>query len=287
MKPEKACRMTHFFQYSDCTFPEIEALPPDTPLVIPLGGGYNLDRLRQALGAPDRIGLLPPIPYGWAGSGLAVPEDRLRSLLLNLVASLRDDGFTQAFVLTPQETALDLGLAAIHLVHPSQYAAAQLLPPDAERGRVIVIPVGHTEQHAYHLPMSTDSLIIEAIGLGVQSAAPERAFTLPLMPYGVSTHRQSFAGTLNCGGRAFEDFWVAVVDVLAGRGFDRIFFINGHGGNHSFLTNVVKYSGERHRRIFTATSFLYLSTEEGIRLLQSLRESPPGGMGHACELETS
>ncbi len=156
---------------------------------------------------------------------------------------------------------------------------------------MIVLPVGHTEQHAYHLPMCTDTLCIQAIAAGMSAgmsaAAPDQVFCLPVFPYGVSMHRQAFAGTLNCGGRAFEDFWVAVCDALVARGFDRLYLINGHGGNHSFLVNAVKYAGERHRRAFIATSWLYLSGEKGIAALQSLRQSPIGGLGHACELETS
>ena len=111
--------------------------------------------------------------------------------------------------------------------------------------------------------------------------------TLPVMPYGVSTHRQAFAGTLNCGGRAFEDFWLAVIDTLAQRGFDRFYLMSGHGGNSSFLVNVVKYAGERYPRIFCATAWLYLSGSEGVAALEKYRRSPLGGMGHACELETS
>ncbi len=154
----------------------------------------------------------------------------------------------------------------------------------------MIIPIGHTEQHGFHLPLSTDTLIIEAVGSGTAEASQggaAPAVCLPVMPYGVSTHRASFAGTLNCGGRAFEDFWLAIIDQLANRGFERMYLLSGHGGNSSFLVNVVKYAGERHRRIFCATAFLYLSGPQGIEALEKYRRSPIGGMGHACELETS
>ena len=93
--------------------------------------------------------------------------------------------------------------------------------------------------------------------------------------------------TLNAGGRAFEDFWVAVIDILVARGFDRFYLMSGHGGNTSFLVNVVKYAGERHRRIFCATAFLHTSGRIGAEALEKYRTSQIGGMGHAGELETS
>ena len=280
--------MTHFLRYEELTWPEVDALPRDLPLVLPLGEGYDLDRLASALGSPEQAGLLPAIPYGWEGSGLNVPANILGVVVGNLLNSLRDDGFSRLFALTPQGIDLDLGSSQISLFHPSQaLPAGPLLPGDDTRDRVIILPIGHIEQHAFHLPMSTDTLIIEAIAKGVATGAPGEAFALPVMPYGVSTHRQAFAGTLNCGGRAFEDFFLGVVDTLAGRGFDRLYLINGHGGNHSFLVNVVKYAGERHRRIFCATAWLYLSGPDGVQALETLRSSPIGGMGHACELETS
>jgi creatinine amidohydrolase len=78
-----------------------------------------------------------------------------------------------------------------------------------------------------------------------------------------------------------------VIDALVARGFNRFYLISGHGGNSSFMINAIKYAGERHRRIFCATAWLYLSGPEGVATLEKHRQSAIGGMGHACELETS
>ena len=278
--------MTEFLAYDTLTWPEVAALPRCMPLIIPLGVGYDRGRLAAALGDPERIGWLPPIPFGWRGSGLAAPEPLLGQLLANLLDSLRDDGFSRVYALTPP--GIDLGLGAARLVLPhASTDSAEFLPPDANRGRVVILPIGHTEQHGHHLPLSTDTLIIEAIGRGTAAAIPDQAVCLPAFPYGVSTHRASFAGTLNAGGRAFEDFWLSMIDGLVARGFDRFYLLSGHGGNCSFLVNVVKYAGERHRRIFCAPAWLHTAGDIPAPVVQQWRHSGRGGMGHAGELETS
>jgi creatinine amidohydrolase len=280
--------MTEFFPYENLTWPEVADLPRDVPLVLPLGSSFDSEKLAAQLGNPNRLGILPSFPFGWRGSGLAVPEPLLAAYVRNLLDSLRDDGFTRVYALTPQ--GIDLGLGDSQLrTHVNTYTSTQVhtLPPDSERGKVIVIPIGHTEQHGFHLPLSVDTIIIESIAQGTVNKVPEQAYTLPVMPYGVSTHRSSFAATLNAGGRAFEDFWLGVIDVLVARGFDRFYFMSGHGGNMSFLVNIVKYAGERHRRIFCATAFLHTAGKIGSVALDKYRTSPIGGMGHACELETS
>ena len=282
--------MTEFFRFDELTWPEVTALPRDIPLLLPLGEGYPRGGIVGALGNPPAIGMLPPIPFGWPGSGLSLPGDLLSRYLAGLLDSLRDDGFQRVYAVTPPGLELSLRSERISIprnLTPVDPGLPELLPPDHERGKVVILPIGHTEQHGHHLPLSTDTLIIDAIADGIVSAAPDRATRLPPMPYGVSTHRQAFAGTLNAGGRAFEDFWLGIVEALAGRGFDRFYLISGHGGNCSFLVNVVKYAGERHRRIFCATAWLYLSGPQGIAALQERRHSKTGGMGHAGELETA
>lgn len=279
--------MADIFRFDNLTWPEVANLPRDLPLVLPLGAGYPQPDIEQQLAFPPRIALLPPFPFGWPGSGLEVPLPVLGAYLENLLDSLREDGFTRVHALAPQGFDLSLGDSQLSISPRLTPGAPRLTPPNSAREKVILLPIGHTEQHALHLPLSVDTLIIEAIANGAVNAAPDIGYTLPVMPYGVSTHRDSFAGTLNAGGRAFEDFWLAVVDALVARGFDRFYLMSGHGGNSSFLVNVVKYAGDKHKRIFCATAWLHTSGSTGVAALEKHRQSHIGGMGHACELETS
>lgn len=283
----------NIFNYDDLTWDAVAELPRDVPLVLPLGSGYNLNLLASQLADSPRIGLLPPFPFGWRGSGLELPEAVFFPYITNLLDNLRDDGFSRVYCLAPQgidPQGLFLGqysASILRQTHTTMYQPSTFLPPNSELEKVILIPIGHTEQHGYHLPLSVDTLIIDSISKGTSALLPTRSWSMPVMPYGVSTHRSSFAATLNAGGRAFEDFWVAVIDLLVSRGFKKFYLMSGHGGNSSFLVNVVKYAGERHRRIFCATAWLHTSGRIGAQALDDYRTSKIGGMGHAGELETS
>jgi creatinine amidohydrolase len=270
------------FPFDKLTYPEVAALPRDVPLVLPLGDGFDLSALPALLGSDD-VGLLPAIPFGWQGSGLAVHPQVFQDIAANLAANLLEDGFTTACFLSTQVEPVP-GFPTLHL--PS-IQDIPLLPASGDTSKVVLLPIGHTEQHGYHAPLCTDTVLIEAVAQGTAQVAPTDAVCLPVFPYGVSTHRRSFPGTFNVGGREFEEFWLAVLDVLVARGFTRFYLLSGHGGNSSFLVNVVKYAGEKYPRIFCATSYLYLSGPKGATALETRRQSPLGGMGHACELETS
>lgn len=285
--------MTSYFLYDEMTWDAVAALPRDTPLVLPLGANYHLNLLACQLSHPPEIGLLPPFPFGWRGSGLEIPEQIFFQYISNLLDSLRDDGFSRVYCVAPSgidpqaSFLLNRSSFFLRLPHPTQLQNNPFIPSDTERDKVILFPIGHTEQHGFHLPLSTDNIIIDAIAQGTANKVPTRSFAMPLMPFGVSTHRASFAATMNAGGRAFEDFWLAVIDVLVQRGFNRFYLMSGHGGNCSFLMNIIKYAGERHRRIFCATAWLHTSGRIGSEVIPKYRTSKIGGMGHAGELETS
>ncbi len=264
--------------YVDFTWPELKDMPRSIPVILPLGTGLEM----EAAGL-DEVIVLDPIPYGWPESGLGVPVETFKVFANGILSSLHEDGWQQVFVIAAQADTLPE--FSIPTLRVARNGSPTLHLPHGER--VFLVPVGHTEQHACHLPLDTDTRIIEAIATGTHAGLPDATALLPVLPYGVSAHRSSYFGTLNAGGRAYEDFLIALVGSLVAAGHDRFFFLNGHGGNHSYLVNIVKACGERYLDAFTATAFLYLSTAEGIRTLEQYRTSGIGGMGHACELETS
>ena len=152
--------MTDFFNFDNLTWPEVAGLPRDLPLILPLGTGYAESVLAESLSHPPRIGMLPAFPFGWRGSGLEVPEPVLGKYIGNLLDSLRDDGFSRVYALMPRDIDLGFGPSQLRATHPLTPDTLHLtLPPDSERGKVILLPIGHTEQHAYHLPLSVDTKI--------------------------------------------------------------------------------------------------------------------------------
>lgn len=277
--------MPHIIRYEELTWPEVAALPREIPLVLPLGEGYDSDSIAEAVDT-NIICLLPALPYGWKGSLLTVSEAMLRRVVAGIFSGPQEEGFSRLYVVHDGDEHLELpGIQQIRHQPRANSTVMQLFAASAQR--VILIPCGHTEQHGYHLPMNTDTVIIGAIAEGVVKAIPDEAEMLPTLPYGVSMHRKAFAGTFNMGGRVFEDFLIEVVGVLFEQGADRFYLMSGHGGNSSFLHNAVKYVGEKYRGIFAATTWLHTSGHLGAPALTEYRDSAIGGMGHACELETA
>lgn len=275
-------------QYADLTWPQVAELPRYLPLLIPLGRDeYDYTAIARQLLA-EQVVVLPPIPFGFPRADgdpsgqLAVRPGRLHRLMLGVSRELKAQGFRRVIFLNGHG---DLGVKLNGLAvldYPYQRRVGLGFPPDLPN-RVVVVSTGHTEQHGYHLPLGTDSLIVEAIARGMSARSLADVFCLPAWPYGVSTHTREFPGTLNLGGRVFEDFFLEIVERLVGLGAEMIYFSNGHGGNHSFLVNVVKYAGERHPGTFVATEWLHTTGPA----LARYRQSGPGGMGHGGELETS
>ncbi|WP_433602871.1 mycofactocin biosynthesis peptidyl-dipeptidase MftE [Nocardia sp. CA-135953] len=111
--------------------------------------------------------------------------------------------------------------------------AARLTWPEsgarAATGAMLAVPVGATEQHGPHLPLSTDTDIAVALCVRLAELRSD-VLIAPAIPYGASGEHAGFAGTLSIGRAALE---LLIVELCrsATDTFDRIVLVNGHGGN--------------------------------------------------------
>jgi creatinine amidohydrolase len=113
---------------------------------------------------------------------------------------------------------------------------ADLTSPEAGRAgaeTVLAVPVGATEQHGPHLPLSTDTDIAIALALAL-GAQRGNVVVAPAVAYGSSGEHAGFPGTLSIGREATELLLVELGRSASAR-FARILLISGHGGNHGPL----------------------------------------------------
>jgi mycofactocin precursor peptide peptidase len=113
-------------------------------------------------------------------------------------------------------------------------ALSDLTWPEAARlaaaGAVLAVPVGSTEQHGPHLPLSTDTDV--AIALAARLAARRAdVIVAPAVGYGSSGEHAGFAGTISIGQEALE-LMLVELGRSAAETFAHILLISAHGGNN-------------------------------------------------------
>lgn len=140
---------------------------------------------------------------------------------------------------------------------------------------VAVLPVGSTEQHGPHAPLSTDALVAEAVADEADDATELSCITLPTVPVGVSEEHRGFDGTLYVSPDTFRAY---VAETLRSAPTDRAVVVNGHGGNIDALHEVCARLTRDEDAPF-ATHWTWWEAAE--------TDSVETGMGHAGAVETS
>lgn len=102
-----------------------------------------------------------------------------------------------------------------------------------ENSSTVIMPIGSTEQHGPNGLIGTDALSAEAIALAVGEATA--TMVAPTIPVGMAQHHMAFKGSMTLRPSTMIQVIGDYVNSLAHHGFDRFYFINGHGGNSATI----------------------------------------------------
>lgn len=101
----------------------------------------------------------------------------------------------------------------------------------ASRGALALLPVGSTEAHGPHLPLSVDVVIAEAVCRRAAQLLSDKGTTAVLFPpvsYGLTDFAAAFSGTVSVSADVTTRYLAEVMAGIAGHGFVRVGVVNHH-----------------------------------------------------------
>lgn len=150
--------------------------------------------------------------------------------------------------------------------------------------RIALLPVAAVEQHGPHLPLGTDSYILEAVlaRLAKLPLVKAEVLVLPLQSIGDSIEHNDFPGTLSQDAEALIANWMSISEAVAKSGIHKLAIVNSHGGQPQIVDIVAqRLRAEFHMLVGRINTFL-LGVPEGVFSSDELAYGYHGG-----EVETS
>lgn len=145
----------------------------------------------------------------------------------------------------------------------------------------VYIPIGATEAHSAHLPLSTDNNILEKYVELISEKT--HGLVLPLIPYGQTWSLQYAPGSIHIDEDILVDFLFSIVKSLENQNVKMAIFVTTHFGNSSALKRLARKAYE----IFKI-KILYFSYP-GLSEIKAIFDhlALDGNYLHAEEIETS
>ena len=125
---------------------------------------------------------------------------------------------------------------------------------------IAVLPLGATEQHGPHLPLSVDANLAHSM---VQAATPHLppdlpVLFLPVQRVGYSPEHAAFAGTLSLKADTVMRLWTDIAESVLASGVRKLVLFNTHGGNTGLMDVVARDWRNRLGMLVYSTSWFNL-----------------------------
>jgi creatinine amidohydrolase len=149
---------------------------------------------------------------------------------------------------------------------------------------IAVLPVAATEQHGPHLPLGTDTFIMEGTIAKVVERLPPGlpVLFLPVQNCGLSIEHTDFPGTLSIPAATLIAAWTNLCECVHRAGCRKLVLLNSHGGNSAILDVIAHDLRARLGMLVVLASWRRFGAPDG---LFSAEEQAHGI--HAGEIETS
>ncbi|MGN0171348.1 MAG: creatininase family protein [Acutalibacteraceae bacterium] len=98
---------------------------------------------------------------------------------------------------------------------------------------VCLVPLGCLEKHGSHMPLGTDVMVAREVS--IRAAEREAAMVFPYIPFGIVAEVKHKQGTTALSSQLQYRMLEELCDELARNGYNKIVFVNGHGGSTRFL----------------------------------------------------
>jgi creatinine amidohydrolase len=161
-----------------------------------------------------------------------------------------------------------------------------------DRGRAIaVLPLGATEQHGPHLPLSVDTTLVEGVVAAALPHLPDElpVLVLPTQAIGFSPEHTRFPGTLSLKAETLIRLWTEIGDGVADSGVHKLVLLNAHGGQVGALDLVARDLRARRGMLVYSCSWFNLPLQDahGQDLNGAFAPQEHRFGIHAGEIETS
>ena len=176
-----------------------------------------------------------------------------------------------------------------HIGHWADLKSPDFLALDRSRA-IAVLPLGATEQHGPHLPLSVDSDLAQHVLAGALDLARAQSFgasvlALPLQPVGFSPEHAKFAGTLSLRSTTLIQLWTELGEAVHASGVNKLVLFNAHGGQVGALDLVARDLRNRLGMLVVSVNWFGLPLGDEVHALFSAHEHRFGS--HAGDIETS